>query len=462
MKHRSQIHVLMSIIIAMFFFSDCSDSEPRTGLLGQTSTVIINLGLPNDHAADTSIIDKVRRFFARDAIAQTAPAAFNSVKVRVTAADIGIIEKEFNPYGTISLNVPAGNLRQFEVIAYVAPTPQIAALSFSGTAITNLTPGDTVSIPVMMRINETKIVVPDAGNTGIHPGRIIMFNNISDAASTWIAQTTFPGFSGTLRPFDIDFDARGRIYIANYSNPGMIRIDDMNGTNLIQGSTTNFEISNSAINSVVTVAVDKINNVVYFAQVTALYRSNLDGIGTEQLSLTGTGFGTTYYIKGIDVDNTGMLYIVGPNNTFGGPPQLIKYNPNTQQIMGSPYSIISSASNISQIYDVLFRNPFVYVANFGGSDGNQILQLSYSNSTFNLVANNGTKNTTTPERGNFYGASRFLAIRNDVFIIADSGQATITPDYDQIVSFGDILFTTWAPFGSYGTGPNQFILYSQC
>ena len=93
MKHLVHNITLSSLIILAVLCLSCSDSERRMGLLGQTSTVIINLGLPDDLVmANPSMIDRIRRFFTKDAIAQTAPAAFSTVKVRITATDIGVIK----------------------------------------------------------------------------------------------------------------------------------------------------------------------------------------------------------------------------------------------------------------------------------------------------------------------------------------------------------------------------------
>ncbi len=201
MKHAVQCIYMGSLIMIFALFFSCSDSEPRTGLLGQTSTVIINLGMPSDQASDSSIFEKMRHFFVRDAIAQTAPAFFSSIKVRVTAADFGIIEKEFNPYGTISLNVPSGTRRNFEVITYVAPGDPSAAASFRGTVMADCPAGETVIVPISMSLNETKIITPDNFNS-----RIVVKNSMH---SGWNVITTFQ------QPMDIDYDSRGRMYIVD-------------------------------------------------------------------------------------------------------------------------------------------------------------------------------------------------------------------------------------------------------
>ncbi len=464
MKRITHIVIVFSLLTSSLLIFSCSDSERRLPFISKNATVVIILSMPDEQATiSSSIIDRILRSITRDAIAQTAPATIIGYTVTVTALDMSALTQTFTATDTLALAVPVGNARRFQVTANVDPASASAALSFRGITTIDLAGGATVTVPVIMNLNETKIVIPDGGNTAISPGRIVMINNVADGSTTWIAKTTFTGFTGTLRPFDVDFDSRGRIYVANYSTPGIFRMDDINGTNFIQSSATIFG-TGSALTFIRTIAVDRTNSLVYFALDNALYRSNLDGTGTQQLSLTGTGFesSSTYNIKGIDVDAEGMLYIVGPHDTFNNPPRLIRYNPTLQQIIGSPYSITNTTSpSTINISDVLYRSPYVYVANFAGSAGYQILQLTFSGSSFSLVASNGTKSTTQAP-GNFYGASRFLAIRNDILIVADSGQGSAGSDYDQIVSFGNMSFTSWSAFGSYGTGTSQFKLYSQC
>ena len=163
--------MLMAVILS------CSDSESRLSPLLRHTTVVINLGMPpeNPSAYDNIILNRIRRFFVPDAIAQTAPATFSNILVRVSGPDIGIIEQNFGPIGTISLDVPAGSLRQFKVIATVSHLDPSGALSFRGTAVANLPEGETVSIPVVMTLFEARLVVPDE----FQNHRIVKINSLS-------------------------------------------------------------------------------------------------------------------------------------------------------------------------------------------------------------------------------------------------------------------------------------------
>ena|GEM_PF-6490534 len=241
----------------------------------------------------------------------------------------------------------------------------------------------------------------------------------------------------------------GEGYIANSAIPAIIRMDDINGTNILQSSASVFG-TGAQLNSAYTIAVDRIRNLVYFCTQSApvIYRSNLDGTSTVAFPSLSATIST---ITGIDVDNEGMLYVVGYTNT------IIRYNPNTQTIIAGPFT-----TSLTVPADVLFRDPYIYIANRATTaSGSGVTQLSISNNTFGFIAHyglyTGTANSTAPY---FYGAYRFLAIRNDL-IIADSSTMVA-----KLISISpDPLGDNWIPFGQHGTTtstPGNFYLFSSC
>jgi len=448
MKHAIQYITVSALIIFTGLVFSCSDSERRMGLLGQTSTVVINLGLPaDDTATNRSLIDRLRRLFIRDAIAQTAPAAFSLVRVRVTAVDIGVIEKTFNAFGSLSLNVPAGALRQFEVIAYVASGDPSAAISFRGTATANLPAGETVSLSVIMGLNETKIVLPDPfDNVGPLTQRLIQINDMTGAG--WIEKTgSDMGFFGTFRPWDVDFDNRGRIYIANNNgNSGsdrIIRINNMSDTACIT-------LGNGSNSGIFTVAVDRVNNYVYYStdSILQLRRCSLDGTG--DMSLTPPS--SISSINGLTVGSDGSLYIVGINGSSQGT--LYKYNPVTQTEIASYTGLVTPS-------DVVVRPTAIYIADASDVFSNKIVQL---NSNLQFVAGYGTwyypPSIANTNPGMFYQPRRFAGIRNDELIIIDDAPPNY--DFDKLVSIRDIYGTGWTTYGTEGKGQGQFMFFYGC
>lgn len=425
------------IIILLFtVVSSCSDNENRFGLPLKTATVTINLGMPgeNPSISGNTIWKTIRSVFITDAFAQTAPAAFSSVDVTVTAPGMTTVQQTFSGSGAITIPVPAGSARQFEVIANVAPGDPSAALSFRGITTADLTAA-TMSVPVAMSLNETKIVIPDAYNY-----RVVTIDNFS--ITHWNPITSLSGVT-TLFPYDISYDSRGRIYIANNSTQGVIRVDNSNGSNV--------KIFSPSPSNVLTIAVDRKNNIVYYATSTALYKNTLDG--TNQLSLTS--FAPIYYINGIEVNTNGMLFIVGTN--LSGTAYVILYNPNANSGSGAMLTQYGPG-NLSQPWDVINYPPNIYVANLNGGPNYKIIQFTLDSSNNFVPAGNYGVSGTTTAKGVFYGPNRFLAIRNDSLVILDNGGTTDR----KLISMDDITGTNWMTYGTAGIGVDAFKFYSVC
>ncbi len=445
MKSINKIIVCFSVLVLAVGLFSCSDSESKLKPIpsGQTA-VIINLNLPpeNPTANDNSMWNKIKSFFIKDAIAQTAPATFSSISVTVTGSDMLPVQQAFLPTDTILVNVPAGNARQFAVLATVASGDPSAALSFSGAAASDLADGQTVSLPVTMLLNETKIVVADfQGN------RLVTINDMSGA--NWNAQTALNGIS-LFNPNDVSFDSRGRIYLTNASTSGIVRADNTNGLNAIQFGP----------GSIGTLSVDRNNNILYYATSNALFKSNLNGSG--QISLTNTSPALNP-IRGIDVAANGMLFIVGSDAS--GFHYVTLYDPNANSGNGQTVSLLSSSTfpALNTPWDVISKPPYIYVANLSGAANNQILRFSLdASNNFIAQGNFGTQGNTTSQ-GVFYGARRFLAIRNDSLIVASCYNIS-SPGLANLVSFSDILGSNWTTFGSFAIVPgiNQFKLWAAC
>ncbi len=455
-------HKMILFAFAMIFTTgllSCSDSESKLKMLpgGQTA-VVISLSLPpeNPSAYDNTIWNRIRRIFVRDAIAQTPPATFSSISVTVTGADMATVQQNFSPGATIQLEVPSGDSRQFAVLATVDPADPSAALSFAGTATANLAEGQTISLPITMALNETKIVVPDPGSLLPH-NRFFQINDISGAGLTYVTGPNI-GFAATFVPWDIDFDSRGRIYIATNSGGAggcrVIRINNINST------SNSLVIDNSNI-GIVALAVDRVRNYVYLSPsnpATATFgfrRCNLDGTGATGV-LPVTGVDTIQTITGMDVDSTsGLLYISGKNAS--GLDRIFQYDPVTQSV-----TRVYSSANLNASQDVRVMSPYVYVANPGGVSNLQIIQLD---TNLNFVAGYGNGDTVTVPRtaaGQFYAARHFVGIRNDSLIIMDDSGAATFPMGDKLVSINNISGAGWTTFPTSGDGQSLFYLYYSC
>jgi hypothetical protein len=364
-----KIYIIILLVAVSFAAGhlSCSDSETRKNSLLQQATVIINIGMPEEHASlSRSIINRIFHFFVRDAIAQTAPAAISSIVVRVTGPDMSPIERIFPPTGGISFSVPAGNVRQFEVIAAVAPEDPGAAASFSGMAVANLPAGASVNVPVVMRLHETKIIVPDYYNN-----RLLIMDTVS-GTYTSKQGTSFIG-DYNITPYDIDFDSKGRMYISDHYNNDIVRVNSFSLTD------PNPPVWFNVTNVPNAIAVDRVNDIVYYTDTANLYRRTLDGAALPPMPID-----TITNIYGFDVGPDGNLYIAGVTSTSGAG--VYKYNVSTGMVTGQ----YSNPTVINNPYDVQVKYPFIYVLTpWATSSDYNVLQLQIGLNNSITLVNNG-------------------------------------------------------------------------
>lgn len=442
--------VIFSILLVSSLLS-CSDSERRLPYVSRYATVKIKMTLPDEAVlSHMNIIDRVLRFFSRDAIAQTAPATFSSIRVVVTSSDMDTIDQTFGPAETITLTVSGGLLRRFEVTATVDQSDPSAALSFRGITTLDLV-GETVTVPVIMNLHETKIVIPDpAASIPPYTVRLIQINNLAGDIG-WIEKTASDiGFSGTFQPWDVDFDNQGKIYIANnFPTDGscvVIRLDNINDTSCET-------IGTGSSNAICAIAVDRFRNYLYYAtNPIHLKRCNLDGTDDRELA-TIAGAAIIESITGLDVDAAGMLYISG--TTIGNAAAVFLYNPLTETVISYYQTYLNNPS------DIMVKSPYIYIANFRGADNYKILQLQLNIAMqMQYTAGYGIQaDIVNKNQGYFYGPRRFVGIRNDVLIVIDDHY-----DYnlDKLVSMQDMSGTGWATYGDEGKSTGQFQFFYAC
>ncbi|OHD62951.1 MAG: hypothetical protein A2176_04900 [Spirochaetes bacterium RBG_13_51_14] len=192
--------------------------------------------------------------------------------------------------------------------------------------------------------------------------------------------------------------------------------------------------------------MDRKNNKLYCVGGNQIRQSNLDfssGVTRALTSITG--------ITSCEVQDSENIFITTANSLYH-----YDWDNNTTEI--SPLTGLDTA------FDVQVRPPYIYVANSQNASGQQVLQLThdYSSGTFNIVASYGTQTGSTDTNpGMFYGAHRFIAIRNDSLIIADSHDSS-EPRLSKLVSFTNMSGLGWATYGEYGTGNGQFKIYNYC
>ncbi len=390
------------------------------------STVNIKLGMVSGNTASR---------------ATTPPTTISSVSVRVTGSDMDDMNMNYAPADIISFNVPAGPAREFTVTAQVAPGDPSAALSFIGSTTADLDAGATVTLSITMGLYETKLLIPDQLNY-----RIIQIDDLTGTG--WVAKTgnDIGHTSPSVIPSDVDFDALGRIYIANHGystgEDVVIRINNINDTAGIQ-------IQSYSGNAIKAVAVDRINHMVYFAHDSQVFRTDYDGNNIKNdFNMTGI-----LSINGLAVDEEGYLYIA--HGTAGAAPTVSKYNPNS----GNGGITATYTTGLQYPNDVIVKNEYVYILDYDNSfpyDSSRIVQLNKDLQYVTQLADNGSGST-----GDFLGPQRFAAILNRRFYICDDDGNDYNQANERILAFDDMLGSNWEFFVPSAIGEADFNFFEQ-
>jgi hypothetical protein len=383
------------------------------------------------------------------------PAGITSVEFTVSGPDMDPITASYDSLPeSLNLAIPTGEDRYFELVVHVGGLLNLTpATSFKGSATVDLTPGDVV-IELNMQLDSTKLVVPDY-TWGVPSPRILQLNDISGTEFSELYGSAAWGgvWATSFRPYDVDFDNYGRIYIANNFGGGgdtyncVVRVDTILGLIFIQFPSSGLN------NGVTALTVDRNNGYVYYANSASpaiLRRSDLDGNGVITLATAGI-----QEIRGLAVDNTGMLFIAGVD--AAGTPYVFKYNPVLPATVLS-YPLPNLEGGIIP-WDVMCKDDMVYIANPNGADGWKIIQLENNLSSPVGYGINKTTPFAAPDAapGHFYNPRRFVAILNKKTTVIDDSALS---NLGKLVSIDDMAGTNWETYPPSGDG--QFEFYYPC
>lgn len=446
-KHRYYMScVKIFFLLAFLIHTGCSNSR--------TASVTINLGLENCAIVKNTpgLFDRVLKTLSFSSAAEALPpSSITSIVLNVTGPGMTPIETIYAANTTsISIDIPAGISRHITVTANIDPANIRAVLTYQGNSLVDLQPGESKEVSLPMYSQETKLVLPNYEFNNQTPS-IIQMNDISGAGYTTL--TTISGV--TLRPYDIAFDAKGRIYIANnYGGSGMgnncvIMIDNItNNIPYLYPDSTTRNMSPFYDGGVVAVAVDMVSNYLYYALSAALFRAQI-GNNTTHTPLAINGIGA---IRGMATGDNGLLYIAG--NDGSGSPGIFIYNTITQTVVKSVTNVVIKEIS-SEPWHVLVKPPYLYVANLTSYN---ILQFDLNTLQFlNIYGSQVAIGTTDTSKGKFYGPTRFVAIRNKKISIIDDASG-----HNKVVSMDDIFGTNWQTFPTGTNSGNTFFLFYTC
>ncbi len=432
MKHGNIVKYagFLGFTALILIFSGCFLSAPTGELVSPTIRAI---GLP-----DASIV--------------------GSVTLKVTGPDMAPVEVSYTQLpSVINIAVPEGNDRKFELTVTMGSSYTGAIASYKGTATAEVK-SKSATVTLNMGIGSTKIIVPDPHWNFDSDPRVLQFDDINGQSKAAFTGTELgvvsgnPGWSSNFYPYDIDFDNEGRIYIANnnaVSGYGrVVRVDNILGFGF-------FKYKDWAT-GIVALTVDRNRNILYYATSGNLYNSEIDGTNDVVRNLPVVGASSISSISCLAVDSSGMLYMIADVGQVSVDYQVLKLDPlsDPADIFLVSQSGTLPGNSAIEPKDLLVKGNSLYIANVGGGNGYQILQLGTAN--LSLLANYGDQASgVNTSKGYFYGPRRFAAQMNDEFTILDD-----SPNFDKIIQMDDISGTNWKtyPAGS-DAGQNDFFFY---
>jgi DNA-binding beta-propeller fold protein YncE len=384
---------------------------------------------------------------ARLEISMKQPAArVTSAALVVTGPGMAPITREISPGDSETrIQIPAGRQRTLRVLI------NTVSVTFADESTVDLVAGQERIVTLHPELTATQIIIPDATN-----GRVVQ---VADMKGTgWIEKygADFGYDSGPFEPYDVDFDAQGRIYVANVA-PGevsvwVLRLDDINDTTYepIVDST-------DLPSGVQAIAVDRANGYLYYVDQSSsdVYRKKLGPpLGDqEQFYVQGTDGLSTH---GLAVDPEGYLYLVIDS---GGYPQHTVIKADTvSPIEGSAAALAVFGPALppgilNDPQDVVVKPPYVYVANLNTADwytAQSIVQLTLDLEFVDEFGEPWYGEGPLPP-GVFLGPKRFVATLNPGLTLIDEYY-----EVDRIVSFRDMNGTDWTTYGSSGSGKDEF------
>ncbi len=464
----------VSAFLFSLFLVSCSDSG--------TATVRISLDLPDSVAAQSrapeSIIDRVLGFFSTPAYAQLASLGISSVQVTVSGPGMDTVVKKYS--GDTLLVVMAieeGPQRTIEVSASLERDNKTAVLSYQGSATVDLKAGELKVVAVTMIASDIKLVLPDFSNA-----RLVQIPGIDATDDEWasigvVYTGTYPSYSEvSLLPYDVDFDAAGRIYMLSSGNGArLLRFNALVALTVAEDVLTDDDLGGYELMNATGIAIDRPNNILYCVFDDAIMAKDLSS-GTVSNITDGAELppalanGAT--LSDLAVDGDGGMYVAAQGNGGSVPGLVFKYDPEANAVAqytdpdsGEPMDISVSLSELEGLnysyntsaWDITIRGDQAYVAVYDSSPENP--QNAVVRFDLNLqdpaVLTQGPG--TSPD--SFIGPHRFVGWNSGrLFVIDDLA------DNDRIVGFDISLFDDnsdggWETYGSTGTLTGQFMFY---
>jgi hypothetical protein len=378
---------------------------------------------------------------------------FSSYQIKVSAPDIDPIVQSGALPGTISVKVPYGANRRFDILAYTAQ------VRFTGTYTVATVDASTTNVPITLALDDVDLMIPVVKVT---TGRLVRYSyttTIPPATPTYIdnlasslrdpALAAYTGPSILPAPFnagDSAYDAEGFVYLSENTNatvagPRIVKIRDAtSGTSI---ASDIFYIGTKASDStagvgISSIAVDQTLGNMYFCRGGErwFYKKSLkllEGAVDQREVASRVNLAGARTIVALSVAADGSIFALVSNT---GIYYLEKYAADPAP-GSTPTATSTSVATIPAPVDVQAIGTYVYVLNSSGT-GNVIQRFDPANlATAPTTGGNAVVSVTT--NGNFSNPTRFLTgPKGTVYVKVNVSGS------DGFVSFTDIAgFIGW-------------------
>ena len=364
-----------------------------------------------------------------------APENIESITLTISGPGIKEITKTFPPtVNRLTTRIPAGRDRFIEI---QLKTPSATLI---GSAKLDLKPMSQETIRLDMSLYRTRLIMPDFQNR-----RVIQLDNMNGAGGKLLKGPKIGMTVANFRPYDIDYDNRGRIYIANLGSSTpyrrVLRVNNINGSGLHAYPT-------GPAPGIVCLTIDRENGILYMSNGSTLRRMPLDGSTSQGMTITA-GVAAIGTIRGMSVDSKlGLLFIAGADN--GLPTDMIfRYNISSQTVVDTV------SANMDKPWDILIKGKYIFVTNRDGAPGKRLIRALKNFTSFTSAGYDASGGMDTSP-GAMYGLRRFVAPLNDRITMIDDDP---TADFDKLVMIDNIQGGHWKTFPANGTGQAKFKFY---
>lgn len=384
---------------------------------------------------------------ARGAITPTvtssvvSAADIDNFSVTISGSDIESSTQSFSGgSSSLELQVSPGE-RTFSVAGTITDAESFVT-EVTGEATAQVTAGETTRVTVNLdEITDSRILFADGANQ-----RVVMMDDME--GNGWQEFSSSDPSFGEV--YDVDYDGRGRIYVA--AQFGLFRMDNMQGEGLVQLNQELVIQELLASSSAWSVAVDKDSSSVSFL------------VGGTNAQVVHGELDTT---QPWTADQASILSV-----STELPPAALTSLPDGRLVLGSGASLLvfepQSPTNVSfydaagsGIQDLMVSDGLVWSLGAFSTTGNVVVEAD-PEQDFQKVGGFGTitgSEVVPTEQEEFAQPVTFGATARDGFYVGDADPAGSLYDLARVAYFTDSNGVDWSTFGNYGAQEGQFSFY---